>query len=89
VINCVASCCCCGLGFSGYEAATVWRRVQEERPSCSTSGGHSVESTAVAGVAMVGVDFDVEAFGLGFAFAISLQLRMSVHERHLNRVSTS
>jgi hypothetical protein len=30
-----------GLGLVGYEAERVCRSVQEERPSCSTSGGQS------------------------------------------------
>jgi hypothetical protein len=30
-----------GVGSVGYEAESVCRRVQEERPSCSTSGGQS------------------------------------------------
>lgn len=29
------------FAFSGYVAAIEWRRVQVERPSSSTSGGHS------------------------------------------------
>lgn len=32
---------CSASACSGYVAAIVWSRVQVERPSCSTSGGHS------------------------------------------------
>lgn len=41
VLTCV---CWVGVGDGGYAAAREWRRVQEERPSCSTSGGQFDES---------------------------------------------
>lgn len=58
--------------FSGYVAAMVCRRVQVERPSCSTSGGQSegisvgwgFEWDVVAGVGIVDeVDVDEEVEG--------------------------
>ncbi len=36
--------------FSGYVAAMVCRRVQVERPSCSTSGGQSGGISVGSGV---------------------------------------
>jgi hypothetical protein len=86
----VASCCCWGVGFSGYEAATVCRSVHDARPNCSTSGGHSVE-ICVDGVDKVVVavgDVDVVGLGVGRAFVICLQLRISVQERHLYLISS-
>lgn len=52
---------CCAEALSGYVAAIVCRRVQVERPSCSTSGGQSdaisvgwgVDCEVVAGVELV------------------------------------
>ena len=52
---------CCADAFSGYVAAMVCRRVQVDRPSCSTSGGQSegisvgwgVNWEVVAGVEIV------------------------------------
>lgn len=54
---------CCADAFSGYVAAMVWRRVQVERPSCSTSGGQSGGSSVGCGVereVVAGVDIVVE-----------------------------
>jgi hypothetical protein len=42
-------CLSVGEGDSGYEALRVCRRVQVERPSCSTSGGQSGGGASVAG----------------------------------------
>ncbi|PBP26003.1 uroporphyrinogen-III synthase HemD, partial [Diplocarpon rosae] len=36
------------VGSVGYVAAMEWRRVQDDLPSCSTSGGHSLGVTARA-----------------------------------------
>jgi hypothetical protein len=41
-MNCVTLDCSAGVGCVGYCAAMEWRRVQDERPSCSTSGGQSL-----------------------------------------------
>lgn len=59
---------CSAFAFSGYVAAIVCSRVQVERPSCSTSGGHSggvslgdwVEGAAsgTVGVVIVDEEFD-------------------------------
>lgn len=40
----LVSACLAGEGFSGYCAVMEWSSVQEERPSCATSGGQSVGS---------------------------------------------
>jgi hypothetical protein len=59
----------------------VWRRVQEPRPSCSTSGGQSAESCVRVAVAAAVVAAAV--LGVG-SLAIAFQLLTSVHERHLH-----
>jgi hypothetical protein len=42
---------CSVFAFSGYVAAIECRSVQVERPSCSTSGGHSAGVSLGEGVA--------------------------------------
>lgn len=45
-MNCCTCDCSAGVGDSGYEAVREWRSVQEERPSCSMSGGQSLGKAA-------------------------------------------
>lgn len=52
-MNCLAWLCSVGVGDTGYVAVMEWRRVQEERPSCSTSGGQSVGGAELTAIALV------------------------------------
>lgn len=47
-MNCFTWLCSVGVGVTGYEAVIEWRSVQEDRPSCSTSGGQSDGGPAAA-----------------------------------------
>ena len=50
--------CSTGVGVTGEEAVMEWRRVQEERPRSSTSGGQS--AGGATGRTPLGVFFEAE-----------------------------
>lgn len=90
------SVCCSVVAFVGYVAVMEWRSVQVDRPSCSTSGGHSVwvgagreegslDSEVVGGFATDSLEVEVEAAAVG-ALACLVRARQDaaeVQSRHL------
>jgi hypothetical protein len=74
----LVSACSVGVGFVGYVAVMLCKRVQDERPRAATSGGQSV-GYVVAGGATTG-DLDVVA---GFLPAMAKRDVRSLQVRHL------
>ena len=74
-MNCLTWPCSVGVGETGYEAAIEWRSVQDERPSCSTSGGQSEGGAAVTSL------LAVPPFVVFFVWAA--QSAKEVHDRQL------
>ena len=80
-------CWCCGVGCSGYVAVIVWRSVQVDRPSSSTSGGQSdgrVEGV-VSAVAAAGMEDVVGEVVLALldVFIMESQSEVEVQVRQL------
>lgn len=86
-MNCLVSFCCVKEGRSGYAAVMVWRNVQVERPSCSTSGGQSegIEREAVdaAEGVVVATVLGCLSFEPGAERAMAIHEETEVQERHL------
>jgi len=76
-MNCETLALSVGVGLVGYEAVREWRRVQEDLPSCSTSGGQSDGGTAANEEAVVG--WVVEAVADFAAWRIAAK---ELHDRH-------
>jgi len=75
---------CSVFAFSGYVAAIECSRVQVERPSCSTSGGHS--GGIVPGEVVVGVGFVLDGELSDLACLVRLrQAATEVQVRQLER----
>lgn len=73
------SVCNSGVGFTGYVAVIECKRVHEERPRASTSGGQSVGRVGAAAAA---VDF-------GFLPAMAKSEATSLQVRHLRVIKVS
>ena len=84
------SVCCSIVAFFGYVAVMEWRSVQVDRPSCSTSGGHSawvgagreegnLDSEVVGGFATESLEVEVEAAAVG-ALACLVRARQDAAE---------
>lgn len=80
------SACNCGDGCEGYCAVIECSKVQEARPSCSTSGGQSEGVVSTACTAAVVEDFCAAAPAGAAPFIIDdhcLNAAPELHERHL------
>ena len=78
-----ASCCCCAEGFVGYAPAMVWRSVQDELPSWSTSGGQFSGGKSADVAPAGGVVVDILEGVVVFCFVIAAQEAKEVQLRHL------
>lgn len=71
--------CVSGGAFSGYVAAMLWRSVQVDRPSSSTSGGQSDAGVVIGTTGLVVLPVE--------DFIIAIHAADDVQVRHLTVLS--
>jgi hypothetical protein len=91
LMNCFVSLCWVEVGRSGYAAVRACKKVQVERPSCSTSGGQSEgiderEAFAVEGAVVVWAALGLLSLEAGAERAMAIHEETEVQERHLWKV---